>query len=322
MEARLNQILTSILALGTMLTVLVSCGGGDAPVNLQSNLSEESAFFGGINGLERQSDGSWVLSWTSLTNGLAIYAIYRSSSESDMSYSEPYKTTKESAYRYKPENVLKEEKKCFAVRVLGGTDLNSKILCNTAQPVKFSGITELTPQWDGSYILRWTKLPVDDAVYWIYERDINGAYNFATPSFQQKSDFFNTAAITRGESKCYVVRVAHSAYGTDENQNELCTSLEEPIKLTGKPNVVVVSASSEVHITWTASPTDGVVGYKLFSDNACSVPANCASGSNVVSEPQCTLKNLSKGRYSGICVIATDSAGRESEQVTSDPFEL
>jgi len=308
-----------ILSYALALLLFQGCGGAPASVNVQSNLSEESAFFTGLQGVERQSDGSWLLTWSALSNGLAIYGIFKASTEAELDYSQPFKTTKESLFRYKSDNVISEEKRCFAVRVLGGSDSNKKVICNNASPAKFSGITELTHQYNGSLLIRWSKLPVDDSIYWIFERDSSGSYNFSTPSFQQNSDFYTTRVIPRGESKCYVVRAVHAGYGVDSNQTELCSKLEPAFEFSGKPIVGDKQLDGSRNVTWNASSTIGVVGYRVYMDNACSVLANCSTGLSTVTTTSCLLSNLTIGNTS-VCVVAIDAAGRESDPIISDPF--
>lgn len=311
-----GRILQNVYALLFPL-LYAACGGGAANVNVGSSLSEIAGSFGGISGIERQSDGGWLLTWTALADSQAVYAVYRANSEAEMSYAEPLKTTPQSSYKYLPDNVLSESKRCFAVRVMGTADANTKVLCNTAEASVFEGIGSLTSQSNGSYLLRWAKLPVDDAVYLIFERTSTGSYNFSQPSYQQKADFYNTNVIVRGVSKCFVVRVDHPSYGTDSNQKELCTTLEPAIVFTG-PIGMSPSVPGTSTISWPASSTAGVVGYKIFSDSACTTPVACtpAGADGLVTGSSCSMTLVSGNQ---VCVIAVDSAGRESDPVLAAP---
>lgn len=311
----------SVIFFSIILSLAPGCGGG-APASPQNSLEQDSSVFGGLSGVEKQSDGSWLLSWSAIANAQALYGVYVSDSATNMSFKDPIATTRQSSYRYLPENVLSEGQKCFAVRVIGAGDSNSKVLCNTAIKSSFAGLDSLTALADASYLLRWVKLPVDDAVYLIFERDSAGAYDFSSPSYQQKSDFYKTAVAARGSSKCYVVRVEHRSYGNDTNNKELCTTLEKEIEFGVGGNVPVVAdraTDGSRLVTWNASPTEGVEGYKVYLDNQCSLAATCLGGVSKVSQNQCTLTNLQNKQYE-VCVIAVDKAGRESLPIVSSPF--
>jgi hypothetical protein len=304
---------------------LAGCGSS-APETSQTSGADTVVDFVGIASVEKQSDGSWLLSWAAIASRDAVYGIYRADNESSMKYDEPFFTTSQSSYKYMPDNLLSEPKRCFAVRVLGGTDENKKIICNDASPTFFSGLKSLASQSDGSYLLRWDKIPVDDAVYWIFDRDSVSNYNFSYPSFQESADFYNTAVIPRGISKCYLVRVVHPGYGDDTNQRELCTKNVPAIELQGP---VVVSSGNSIDsrvVTWPESSTTDVTGYKVFLDYACQLPAVCAGadGSGIVGVSKCTLNNLPRSQGGGyrICVIAIDTARRESLPVFSQPFTV
>jgi hypothetical protein len=300
--------------------------GGSVPDSSTTNTAEVVSDFSGIASVEKQSDGSWVLSWAALSSRDAVYGIYRSEKENDMKYEEPYFTTSQSSYKYMPDNVLSEPQRCFAVRVLGGADENRKVICNDAVPTIFSGLKTLAPQSDGSYLLRWDKIPVDDAVYWIFDRQSTSNYNFSFPSFQESADFYATAVIPRGESKCYLVRVVHPAYGTDSNQRELCTRMEPAIEM---QDTVLVAAGSSLDsrvVTWAESSTADVFGYKVFLDYTCELPAVCseADGSGIVGSAKCTLNSLRSSQNVSyqVCVFAVDTAKRESRRVWSQPFTV
>lgn len=305
----------------SMIGLLCGCGGG-APASPQDSLEQDSSVFSGLSSVEKQSDGSWLLSWSAIANSQALYGIYISESESEMNFTAAMASTKESSFRYKPENLLAEGNRCFAVRIMETADSNTKVLCNNSTPAHFDGLARITPLNDASYLLRWSKLSVDDAVYWIFERDSTGEYDFSSPSYQQKSDFYKTSVTPRGLSKCYVVRVVHPSYGEDTNSKELCTELEEEIEFDFNGNVPIVEDSNEDGnrlVKWMPSATKGVVGYKVFLDNRCSLAATCLGGVSQVSGPECTLTNL-QGKQYEVCVVAVDSAGRESLPILSNPF--
>jgi hypothetical protein len=286
-------------------------------------LEQDSSVFAGLSGVDKQTDGSWLLSWPAIANTQALYGVYVSDSATSMNYTAPLASTTQSSYRYRAENILTEGKKCFAVRIIGAGDSNSKVLCNTATTSSFAGMDTLTALADASYLLRWTKLPADDAVYLIFERDSTGNYDFSSPSYQQKSDFYKTSVAPRGMSKCYVVRAVHRSYGTDVNNKELCTAFEKEIEFAVDGNVPIVAdaaADGSRLVTWNASSTKGVESYKVFLDNQCNLAATCLGGVSKVTQSQCTLTNLQKKQYE-VCVIAVDKAGRESIPIMSDPFQ-
>lgn len=319
------RVITISMNIAFVCLMASSCGSS-VPDTSQTSEAEVVSDFSGLVSVEKQSDGSWMLSWAALPSRSAVYGIYRADKENEMTFEEPYFTTSQSSYKYMPENVLSEPRRCFAVRVLGGSDENTKVICNDSSPSIFSGLKTLSAQSDGSYLLRWEKIPVEDAVYWIFDRESAANYNFEFPSFQESADFYATAVIPRGVSKCYLVRVVHPGYGNDTNQRELCTRMENAIEMLDPVLVAIGSSADSRIVTWTESPTRDVSGYKVFLDYACQLPAVCseADGSGIVGAAKCTINNLPRSQGGGyrICVIAIDTAKRESKPVFSQPFTV
>jgi hypothetical protein len=302
--------------------MLASCGGATETYT-ESNLAELARTFSGIGGVERQSDGGWLISWSAVDSSSALYGVFRSDSEASMAYAEPLFTTSQNSYKYVSENVLSEPKRCFAVRIMGSSDTNTRIQCNDASPALFAGLSGLDAQSNGSYLLRWTKLSVDDAVYWIFQRGENQSYDFSQPAIVQSGDFYQTPVIERAARQCFVVRVVHVNYGNDSNQAELCTAQEDRIE-----PVPSVSASfditktvSDLTISWSASVSSAVVGYKIYLDWKCSIPASCDGTltPGYTTSLSCKIVGWTRTQTQ-ICVIAADSAGRESAAQHSLPI--
>jgi len=322
-----NKIIACLLSATTGVgasLMVAGCGSGETAGPLIDNLLVD---FSGINSVEKQAGGGWLISWSAIAAGDSVYGIFRGDDEESINFEEPYFTTSQGSHLYMPENSLSEPRRCFAVRVMGGTDENKKVLCNTASPVSFLGLKSLDFQSNGSYLLRWDKLPVDDAVYWIFDRDSSGHYNFDTPSFQATTDFYNTSVLPRGSSKCYMVRAVHPQFKKDENQIELCTKFEEKVLLTGSVTVSLSENNSPRSrvASWTPSGALDVEGYRVYRDNSCQVIAVCSNSigaSGVVRDSECLLNDLQDGTYT-MCVVAVDVAGRESESyIKSAPFKI
>lgn len=316
MPGYLHQILKF-----SMISSLMSCGGNAVQTNTDSLVSEAAVMFGGVGSVERQPMGGWLISWTPLDTSGGVYGVYVGESELAVNFEEPLFTTAQGFYNYNPENLLSESKRCFAVRVMGTRDKNTKTLCNDATPSTFAGLSSLEVQSNASYLLSWVKLPVNDAVYWVFESKGNDAFNFDQPSIVTTADFHQTDTLPRGVQSCFVVRVNHPKYGKDMNTIKKCTTLEPVIEFSATTAGISLGSptAAQVNISWNRSSTPGVVGYKVFRDYGCSLQANCLIN-YIDNRAVCQDSGLQNDLPVYYCLVAVDAANRESEPVFANPI--
>ena len=302
---RILSLIAPMLAMG--------CGGAS-----QTDAESASAIeglvsqFGGISSLDKGNDNSWTVRWNPIDVKGVVYAIFSAKEGEEINFDQPVDTTQEDIYKYTPKNIFAESATCFAVRINNFSgDENDNALCTTDQPFSFDGANEIERQSDGSYVIRWTKIPVEGTIYSVFEKTGAGEYNFELPSYDAiKEAFFKSELFERGNKTCFVVRYYHPDLPVDENLTEQCTEDEEPIDF-GGIKTLSSNSSSQVTMGWDAAASTEVSGYRIyqgsdFKELVGTVEANVSTFSK---------DNLVPERQYSFGIRAIDEFGREDKNL-------
>lgn len=297
---------------------LVSCGGGSIESTSQmagNQLQNPEALqaFTGVQAVEKSQSGFWTVKWKPIPDDQTVYSIYKANNIASIDFDAPFTTTQGDTYVYLPEKKFGSGSLCFAVRIANvSIDKNTKSICGEDSKISFDGAESLTRLADGSYILNWNKINVDNVVYAIYERNIADQYTFNEASYDGiQTEFFSKLnPVERGSQYCYIVRYSHPDLPPDSNTKEICTELEEPIIFQGIADLQSVGPGA-IKATWLQADRNIVKGYRIYQGSDFrELVAKVGSDST-----ETIITGLVPGRQYNIGVRAVDQFQREDRNI-------
>lgn len=315
-----------LMVFSLLLSGGLGCSAGVATTPSRLALEAEVGSFQGINAIEKQSVDTWLLSWNPIKLPGTVYAIHRAPEGQAFDFAIPLTTTEDSAYKYTADDVLSEASQCFVVRIFGVPDTNTKSLCSDNRPGSFAGIENIERLGDGTYVLRWTSLPITGVVYHIHERLQSQVYDERL-SFSTNTDFLQTRLYERGEARCFRVRAVRPGYGDDPNTTEMCVEAEAPILFSEVANFITVTSparqnnetTGSIRVTWSESSTRDVVGYRVFHNYSEPMLCKEENPQRLITGSVCTITNLIPGEQRSLSVKAIDAYGRQSSNYVTFP---
>lgn len=307
---------TKILTLGTVLlglTFLTHCGSGtDTGLSSTQKIALIKAF-DGLDDIEKSDELVWTLRWTPIDDEGIIYSIYKAPEGEPFNFNSPLITTSLNLYRYKPTNVFSEGNQCFIVRISnGGIDENENSICIEKPKLTFDGITSLERTSNGGYIINWAAIPLETAVYAIYQRDFTESYDFILPTWDAISENFQTTDVyDRGEVICFVVRYSHPDLPEDTNTKELCTEEEDPIDFAGI-TTITANSSTSITVTWNNPNNEAVDKFIIYNGSEFTEEFGEATGD----ANSYVVNGLAPGRQYSVGVRAADVFDRPDRNLS------
>jgi hypothetical protein len=318
--------------------LLWGCG---APVGGDSedldNLSARARSFQGLQSLNRNAEGTFVLRWRSLDDRLATYGIFRALEGEKIDLEgAPYETTLDNYYVYVPEDPRGEPPICFIVRVVSiAGDENKGQFCTPDTRQVFGGVQTLERQGDGSYILGWEALE-KETFYHVFRFRRADPRSYDTPLVIVSSNYWETVLPPRGTTYCYAVVPEEDLEFILEGVEipELCTEDEEPIIFGGITMTSAVDATSS-RLEWVNPDNPAIIGFIVYRGSSLKeqVESDAFAGVELVPGPisgeQIIPSDASQVIITGLVgdnhlftVRAVDRFGREDTNIATWPADV
>lgn len=262
----------------------------------------------GLKTLNANGDGTWTLSWDKLDIKNVQYAIYSRRENDAYNFKSPVAQTTYTSY--KTLDLTFEPDTCFIVRfgIVGAEaiDNNTSEKCLRRPAYSFPGLTGMTVNSDGSYLLSWEPVPTGNQVnYNIYSTTTPGEYDFSTQLDSVTTTSYKTPIYPIDANICFVVRFVTST-AADANSAELC-SQTSPVSDFAGISAVTSPDTATARITWVPSANSSVAGYRVYSGTDFS-KREAVVGPEVSSA---VVANLPVGTTVRFGVRAFDKYGRE-----------
>lgn len=258
--------------------------------------------------MEKAANGSYLLSWEVIDETDVKYLVFsRKAAGGQFDFTNPAASIADNTWQ--TPSLTFENSTCYLVRFTKAgvqSDSNTKELCSSDDAYVFKGISALTLNTDGTYLLSWDEVPTSSQVsYKIYSTNKAGKYDFTTPLDSVSKGSYKTAVYPIDQNQCFVVRFVLPEH-SDTNVAELCSKTSILSDFVGI--AAVASPDTGVaEISWVKSTNTTVAGYRVyvgtdFKTQVASVSADKSTAS---------ISGLAIDSSQNFGVRAFDQYGRE-----------
>jgi len=247
-------------------TLFAACSASTATEDTPGKLS-----FEGAEQVEPVVGGKWRVTWKPLTAvSDATFAVFeRAENGGKFDFSEPVGRPQNRQY-FETKDLRLVDSHCYTVRaivqdsVISGSD---KEACTGHQAFRFSGVTSITPQAKGNYLVSWKPTPFDGDNISFEVRERNKGQELWRSAGTTPDGFFPSREISIDETLCFNVRYIHSGLPADTNTAELCTDSESAGNFVGIDDLKKSAPNDPFGgyiVSWEKSVRSDVVGYRIY----------------------------------------------------------
>lgn len=196
--------------------VRIVLGGLDDNQNKVCNQTEP-VVFNGLDTLEQQTDGAYLLSWQRLPITGIVYTIFERQETSEYNFNQPsFDAIPDDSYKLPL--YPRGEIRCFLVRYYHPdfeADVNNKEICNELEdPLEFGGITAIERVDASTLRLIWTASPsADVSSYMIYQ---NSDFSEQIGLADGNTTFYEVSNLLPNQQYSFGVRAA-DGFGRQDN---------------------------------------------------------------------------------------------------------
>jgi alpha-tubulin suppressor-like RCC1 family protein len=307
--------MTSFVAAAGM-WVNVGCDSlsGGKPLALPSGY-----VFPGAQALVANDDGTSNLTWPLAPLKEAEYRVFKRADGQAMDWNKPIASVKGTLFR--TDDLRLQPVTCFAVRFVAPdieADANTKEICTPKSNYKFAGISSLTREDEGAWILGWEPAPFKGSSYRIHAADPTGGIE-AKPVREVVENKARLGPYPLGVTKCFVVRLVLAGRDSDDgNTTVKCTDANKMGAFTGIEGAES-SGTGTATLKWTPSLNEDVAGYLVYRGTKFDDVVTRVSPRQL---GQVTLKDLTPGEKLTFGVRAVSAAGLEDVNTRTVTLEV